>query len=89
MNYLWNIEIQDIKEAQELARSRGKKEGDSYEVEFLEIMKKKGKKPCGATELTKEELLNEYTSKGKSVLDISVDKEGKQVIKIIQSNNEN
>ena len=61
MQYIWHdVQIEDILEAQALARERGKLPGESYGVEFLEIMKKKGIKPSGATELNKSELLAKH-----------------------------
>lgn len=83
MNHIWvDVNIDDIIEAQALARERGKLSGESYEVEFLEVMKKKGIQPSGSTELNKEELLSEYLSHDKKILDISTDDKGKQTIKI-------
>lgn len=83
MNYIWNdVQIEDILEAQALARERGKLPGESYEVEFLEIMKKKGIKPSGATELTREETIREYLSHDKKICEINVDDKGVQTLKI-------
>lgn len=82
MQFMWSVQIEDILEAQELARSRGKKPGESYEVEFLEVMEKKGKKPIGATELSRTEMIAEQVSHGKSVMSIEIDNEGKQTIKV-------
>lgn len=44
MNYIWNITIDDYLETIALAKKNGKKPGDRMDEEFLEIMKKKGKK---------------------------------------------
>jgi hypothetical protein len=83
MQYIWNdVQIEDILEAQALARERGKLPGESYEVEFLEIMKKKGIKPSGATELNKSELLQEYASHDKKIAHIEIDDKGNQSLKI-------
>lgn len=82
MNYIWNPEFEDILEAQQLARKRGKQAGESYEAEFLEVMEKKGKKPSGATELSKSELLREYTSHGQKIAHIEIDDKGNQSLKI-------
>jgi hypothetical protein len=66
MNYVWHdVNIDDILEAQELARSRGKVAGQDYTEEFLEVMAKKGIKPSGATELNRDELIQETLSHGK------------------------
>jgi hypothetical protein len=45
-------------------------------------MKKKGIKPSGATELTKEELLKEYASHDKKVAHLQTDDKGNQSVKI-------
>ena len=83
MNFIWyDVKIEDIEEAQALARERGKTAGTSYEVEFLEVMERKGKKPSGATELTKIELLQEYASHGKKIAHIEIDDKGNQTMKI-------
>ena len=82
MNYLYNITIEDYQEVIRRAKANGKKPGDSMDEEFLEVMKEKGQKPIGATELTKDELLKEHASKNKNVLSIDVDKEGKSSYKI-------
>lgn len=76
MQQIWNITIDDYIEVIELAKSHGKKTGESMEEEFLEIMKKKNCKPLGITELTKEEYINEAVSKNNSVLSIESDSEG-------------
>ena len=70
--YIWNITIDDYIEAYELAKSRGKKAGDSLEVEFLEIMKKKGKKPLGKTDkyADVDMLTGELRDKGLRVLNL-------------------
>lgn len=70
--YIWNITIDDYIEACELAKSRGKKAGDSLEVEFLEIMKKKNKKPVGKTdkEIDIDLLTGELRDQGIKVLNL-------------------
>lgn len=82
MNCIWNPTFDDIFEAMKRAKTNGKKAGDSYEEEFIEVMQEKGQKPIANTELTKEEMIKEYTSHGKNILDVSVDKEGKSNYKI-------
>jgi hypothetical protein len=84
MQYLWNCEIEDILEAQELARSRGVKAGESYEKEFLEVMAKKGKTHSGATELNKEETITEYLSHGKKIASIDIDSQGHESVRFIK-----
>jgi len=83
MNFIWyDVKIEDIEEAQALARERRKTAGTSYEAEFLEVMERKGKKPSGATELTKIELLEEYASHDKKIAHIEIDDKGNQTMKI-------
>jgi hypothetical protein len=89
MQELWNPTIEDILEAMELARSHGKGAGENYEDEFREVMKKKGKKPFGHTEFTKEELINDLAQKHNGVLDISTNSSGEQTYKIIKKKDEN
>jgi hypothetical protein len=67
MQFAWKCTMEDILEAQALARERGKKAGESYEVEFLEVMAKKGQKPACATELTHDELLAQYAENDKTI----------------------
>lgn len=88
MNALWNANIDDIIEAMELAQSRGKKPGDSFESEFLEIMEKKGKKPFSHTEFTREELIADLTQKSYKIFDIQTDPQGQPTYRVIKSKNE-
>jgi hypothetical protein len=81
MKYLYSITFDDYFEAIARAKANGKQPGDSIEEELLQILKEKGKKSFGATELTQEELLKEYTSKGKKVLSVEIDKDGKSQYK--------
>ena len=83
MQYIWHdVQIEDILEAQNLARERGKQAGESYEAEFLEIMKKKGIKHSGVTELNKEELISEYLSHDKKIVHLHTNDKGQQTLKI-------
>lgn len=70
MRSIWNPTIDDVLEAIELAKSRGKKDGESYEAEFIEVMQKKNKKPVGFTELTDKEMIAEQLSHGNKILEI-------------------
>lgn len=89
MQYIWtNVKIEDIFEAQKLARERGKKAGESYEEEFLEVMQAKCKSPSGATELNKEELISEYLSHDKKIIDISHNSEGKAEYRVMKKKDE-
>jgi len=77
MKAVWKITIQDYLNIIEIARNNNKKPGESMEKEFLAYMKEKNCKPMGHTELNKEELLKEYASHDKSVMDIETDSKGK------------
>lgn len=89
MKDIWaNVNIDNILEAIELAKKHGKKAGDSYETEFLEIMKNKNIKPSGSTELSMDELLKEGASHGQNILGMETDKEGKTTYKIIKKKKE-
>ena len=89
MQFAWKCTMEDILEAQTLARECGKKPGESYEVEFLEVMAKKGQKPACATELTHDELLAQYAEKDKTILDISHNAQGQQTLRVIKKKKEN
>ena len=84
MNSLFHITIDDYLEVTKMAKANGKKPGESMEEEFAEYVRLKNLKPCGHTELTKEELIKEHASHGESILDISTNKEGKQQTRIIK-----
>ena len=86
MQELWNPTIEDVLEAQELARSHGKGAGESYEDEFREVMQKKGKKPFGHTELNKDELLTDLAHKHGNVLNMNVDSQGVTTYNVIKKN---
>lgn len=75
MQYLWNITIDDYINVVKLAQKAGLKPADSMENVFLQYMKEKGQTHSGATELNKNELIKEITSKGKNVLDVETNKE--------------
>jgi hypothetical protein len=82
MKYIWSITADDYLEIIELAKKHGKKEGDSMEDELIEVMESKGKKALGATELTLNELAQEYASKGKSILSVEHDSQGQASYKV-------
>lgn len=84
MNYLFQMTIDDYLEIVRRAQANGVKPGESMEKEFLEYAKEKGLKPIGATELNRDELLREHASKGKKILDIRTQKDGKQEIRIAE-----
>ena len=88
MNTIWSGSIDDYLEACDLAKSRGKQPGDSMEAEFIEIMQKKGIKPIGHTELNKEELIQEASSKKQSIFQMEVDNQGKSTYKFIKPEEE-
>jgi hypothetical protein len=78
MNQIWSLTIDEIIEIQDIARELGRKPGESYEDVLLAYMEIKGRKPLGMTELTKDEMLKEMVSKNNSVLQVDVDKNGKE-----------
>ena len=81
MKEVWKITTEDYLNISELAKSHGKKAGDSIEDELRQYMKDKGQKPIGHTELNNDEFLEEYASKGQKVLSMET-KEGKTIFKI-------
>ena len=87
MKQLWSASIDDVLEAIKRAEANGKKKGESFEAEMLEIMKEKNKKPIGCTELSKEELIEEAMTKNDSILQINVDKTGKTEMKSYKKRN--
>jgi len=76
MKHLYSITINMYFEAMELAKKNGKKPGENFETELMQVLKKNDVKSIGATELTTDELVKEYASHDKKVLNIKVDKEG-------------
>lgn len=82
MNYMWNPSIEEVIEAQELARSRGKIPGQDYTTEFLEIMKQRNKRPFGANEFNKEELITHLTEQSGKLLKINTDDKGIQTFEL-------
>ena len=76
MNFMWSLSIDDILEVYDRAKKDCIQPGQSIEKYFLEYAKEKNIKPLGATELTKEEMINEATSHGKNVLNIEVNSDG-------------
>jgi hypothetical protein len=82
MNSLWNITLDDYFEVVRRSQEAGLQPGDDMTSIFVQYMNEKGQKPCANTELTKAELISEYTSHDKNILDISTDNKGKQVMKI-------
>lgn len=88
MKYVWQLSIEDYFEIVKRAKAKGLKAGDSMEEVLVEYMNEIGKKPIGATELTKDEMLKDYTAKGKKVLDIETDEDGEQTYRIIKKKEE-
>jgi len=82
MNSLWQINVDDYFEIVKRSKEAGLKSGDDMTPIFIKYMQEKGQKPIANTELTKEEMINEYLSHNKKVLDISVDEKGKSNYKI-------
>ena len=89
MNSLWSITPDDYFEIVKRSKEAGLKPGDDMTPIFLKYMEEKGKKPIGNTELTKNEMISEYLSHDKKVLDISVDEKGKSNYKIYKKDNDN
>jgi len=89
MNSLFYITIDEYFEIVKLAKEKGLNPGDNMTPIFLKYIKEKGIKPIANTELNKDELIREYLSKDKKILDISVDKEGKSNYKIYKKENDN
>ena len=84
MNQIWNLNLDIVLEWYELLNELQTSLQRELTIEqteklFLEFMNIKGIKPSGNTELTKDELIKEIVSKGKSIL--SIDKEGYKFIK--------
>lgn len=71
MRSIFEFTIDDYIEICERAKNNGVKTGESMEKEMFEYAKEKGIQPIGNTELNKDELIKEYESKGKKVLDMT------------------
>jgi hypothetical protein len=84
MNAFWNPSLDQVIEAIELAKANGKKEGDNYEAEFIQVMNKYNQKPFSRSELTKEEWLQEQVSHGQTILDMSTNSEGVTKLSVIK-----
>lgn len=91
MKALWKINVEILQEFYELIDILEKDikrtlTGQERELAFLQLMKSKEIKPSGHTELNKEELIKEYISHGKKILNI--DKDGIKIIKKKEKDNE-
>lgn len=84
MNSIWNLTIEEYLEIVKRAKEDGVKPGESIEKYVIEYMNIIGKKPLGHTELSKKELIKEYNSHNKKVMEIDVDKEGKSTYKFYE-----
>lgn len=84
MNQIWSISIEDYIKVVEIARELGVKPGESIEPIFLEYMALKGQRPIGNSELTTDEFLAEYASKGKKILHEQIDSQGHVTHRIIK-----
>ena len=84
MNKIWNLNLDEYLEILQIAKNKGIKPGESIEEVLVEYMENKGRKPLGHTELTKEEFLKSQQEYGNNILDIEVDKNGKQKINFIK-----
>ena len=83
MHSMWEFTIYDR------ARKDGVQPGESIEKYLIEYAKEKGIKPIGATELNKEEMINETASHGKNVMSMEVDKEGNTKYKFKKGTKDN
>lgn len=88
MNLVWQFTIEDYEAIYALAVKMGIKPGESMEPAIFAYAKEKNLKPAGATELNKEEFLNEQVSHDKKVLDISHDNQGNPTYNIIKPKEE-
>ncbi|MEK6880629.1 MAG: hypothetical protein AABY22_13515 [Nanoarchaeota archaeon] len=88
MNHIWSLSIDDYLEIVRRAKEGGVLPGESIEKYLIEYMKEKEIQPIGATELTKEEYIEEVISHDKKILSIETNNDGKSEIKIHQKNNE-
>lgn len=84
MKSLWKIDLDTLQCFHELIKHLEKEmkktlTNQERELVFLQMMKEKDIKPSGNTELNREELIREITSKGKTILNI--DKDGIKIIK--------
>jgi len=70
MNNLWQITIEQYLEIIELAKQHGKKEGDSMQEEFNEIMKKYKIKSLGTTNKDIDDLTGDLRENGIKVLNL-------------------
>jgi len=88
MKQVWQLTIDEYIEIVEIGQELGLKPGESLEQVLLAYMEIKGRKPLGSTELSKEEFLREAISKDNKILNVSVDKEGKQTYTFIKKKEE-
>ena len=75
MNKIWKIDVDTLllffKLLEEIEDTNNKLTKHQREILFLEFMKQENIKPIGNTELNKEELIKEYVSHGKKILNIN------------------
>jgi len=85
MQYMWELNdcLDEMMAFYKLMEEHNITNTQEREYHFLQLMKALGKKPMGASELTQEELYGEITSKGKKMLHITADENGKTVYKFI------
>lgn len=88
MHQIWSITADDYIKVVEIARELGVKPGESIEPIFLEYMALKGQRPIGNSELTTDEFLAEYASKGKKILHQQIDLQGHTTTRIIKKREE-
>ena len=71
-NLIWLTDINTMMKVYELAKKRGKKEGDNFQPEFFEVMEKtKSKiKLIGITDKDVDLLTGELREEGKKILNL-------------------
>ncbi|MHA1844451.1 MAG: hypothetical protein ACTSWG_03135 [Candidatus Helarchaeota archaeon] len=82
MNNIFKVTIDDYLEVVKRCQDKGIKPGESMKKEFLAYMKEKEIKPIGKTELNKQELIKEYNSHGKKILEGEINSKGQTKYKI-------
>lgn len=75
---VWSLDLELVIEAMELAQANGKKKGDSFEDELMEVIKArfdkgdyKSAKVLGSTDLDSDMLTGELRDRGMKVFNMS------------------
>jgi hypothetical protein len=83
MNEIWLLNIDEYLDVIKIGQELGLKAGDDLTPIFKSYMELKGKQPIGKTELNREELIKEYLSHNKKILNVETN-EGKTTFNIIK-----